>query len=30
MLGAAAVMALSPLVAIAGQGPQRPAQPQAG
>jgi len=30
MLGAAAVMALSPLVAIAGQGPQRPAQPPAG
>jgi hypothetical protein len=30
MLGAAAVIALSPLVAIAGQGPQRPAQPPAG
>jgi hypothetical protein len=30
MLGGAAVIALSPLVAIAGQGPQRPAQPPAG
>jgi hypothetical protein len=30
MLGAATVIALSPLVAIAGQGPQQPAQPQVG
>jgi len=30
MLGAAAVIALSPLVAIAGPGPQQPAQPPAG
>ena len=30
MLGAAALIALSPLVAIAGQGPQQPAPPPAG
>jgi hypothetical protein len=30
MIGAAAVIALSPLTAIAGQGPQRPALPPAG